>query len=141
MIANIIHAIDQIVTNPSVRNGRPFIVGTTITVADIAVAKTFSMMEAEEIAEHFRLSLPQVYSALAFYYDHKAEIDRSIEERRRLADEMKEKRVGSRQAVAARIEEVEWSNAALAYTMQRMDEEEGEDAPTYSLDDLKERYQ
>ncbi len=96
MITNTIQAIDQIAINSQVRNGRPFIVGTTITVADIAVAKVFTMMEAEEIADHYRLTLPQVYSALAFYYDHKTEIDQSIEDRRRLADEMKEKRVGSR---------------------------------------------
>jgi len=99
MITNTIQAIDQIATNPRVRNGRPFIVGTTITVADIAVAKVFSMMEAEEIAEYYRLTLPQVYSALAFYYDHRAEIDRSIEDHRRLADEMKESRVGSRHSL------------------------------------------
>ncbi len=96
MTTNVVHAIDQIATNPQVRNGRPFIVGTTITVADIAVAKIFWMMNAEEIADHFRLTLPQVYAALAFYYDHKVEIDQSIEDRRRLAEEMKEKRVGSR---------------------------------------------
>jgi len=96
MITNVVHAIDQIATNPQIRNGRPFILGTTITVADVAVAKVCGMMDAEELAEHFRLSLPQVYAALAFYYDHKAEIDQSIEEKRRLAEEMKEKRIGSR---------------------------------------------
>lgn len=98
MITNTIQAIDQIATNPQVRNGRPFIVGTTITVADIAVAKIFMRMEAEGIADNYRLTLPQVYSALAYYYDHKAEIDQSIEDHRHLAEEMKEKRVGSRHA-------------------------------------------
>lgn len=42
---------------------------------------------------------------------------------------------------AARQEEVEWSRAGLAYMMQRLDEEEGEDAPVYTLNDLKVRYQ
>jgi uncharacterized protein (DUF433 family) len=96
MTTDTIQAIDLIATNPRVRNGRPFIIGTTITVADIAATKIFMMMDAEEIADHYRLSLPQVYSALAFYYDHKAEIDQSIADRRRLAAEMKENRVGSR---------------------------------------------
>jgi len=41
---------------------------------------------------------------------------------------------------SARQEEIEWSDAALVYTMQRMDEEEGDDAPVYSLHDLKETY-
>ena len=96
MSVNTIQTIDQIATNPRVRNGRPFIIGTTITVADVAVAKVFMMMEAEEIAEHYRLTLPQIYSALAYYYQHKAEIDLNIEQRRQLAEDMKEKRVGSR---------------------------------------------
>lgn len=96
MTANLVHAIDQIASNPQIRNGRPFILGTTITVADIAVAKVCRMMDAEEIAEYYRLNLPQVYAALAYYYDHKIEIDQSLEDRRRLAEEMKEKRIGSR---------------------------------------------
>ena len=140
MDTNTILPIEQIATNPRIRNGRPFIVGITTTVADIAVAKVFMMMEADEIVDHYRLTLTQVYSALAFYYDHKAEIDQSIEDRRRLADEMKENRVGSRHSLVARREEIEWSNAALAYAVQRMDEEEGNEVPAYSLDDLKERY-
>ena len=40
-----------------------------------------------------------------------------------------------------RQEEVEWSRAGLAYMMQRMDEEEGEDAPVFTLNDLKQQYQ
>lgn len=96
MSINTIQAIDQIATNPRIRNGRPFIIGTTITVADVAVTKVFMMMDAEEIADYYQLTLPQVYSALAYYYELKAEIDLSIEQRRYLAEEMKEKRIGSR---------------------------------------------
>jgi uncharacterized protein (DUF433 family) len=92
----VIQHLDLIATNPHVRGGRPFIMGTTVTVADIAVAKVYQMLDADGIADWFDLSLPQVYAALAYYYDHKVEIDQSIEDRRRLAAEMKEKRVGSR---------------------------------------------
>ncbi|MBI5958661.1 MAG: DUF433 domain-containing protein [Chloroflexi bacterium] len=88
--------INLIAMNPEVRAGRPYLLGTTITVADIAIAKIFHRLEPEEIAENHNLTLPQVYAALAYYYDHKAEIDANIQERRRLAAEMKEKRVGSR---------------------------------------------
>ena len=93
---NVIQAIDLIATNPRVRSGRPFIVGTSITVADIAVAKIFMMMHAEEIADSYRLTLPQVECALAYYDEHKAEIDQDLSNRRQLAQEMKEKRAGSR---------------------------------------------
>ena len=89
-------SITLIAANPDVRGGRPYLIGTTITVADIAIAKIFHRQEPEEIADDYRLTLPQVYAALAHYYEHKAEIDASIQERRALAAEMKEQRVGSR---------------------------------------------
>ena len=93
---NTIQSINLIATNPNIRSGRPHIVGTTITVADIAIAKIYQMLEADDIADYFDLPLAQVHAALAYYYEHKAEIDESIQERRKLAAEMKEKRVGSR---------------------------------------------
>ena len=93
---NTILAINLIATNPAVRSGLPYIVGTTLTVADIAIAKVFWMMEADAIADYYEISLPLVYAALAYYYDHKDEIDADIDKRDRLAAAMKEKRVGSR---------------------------------------------
>jgi uncharacterized protein (DUF433 family) len=93
---NTIQSINLIATNPNIRSGRPHIVGTTITVADIAVAKIYQMLDADEIADYFDLPLAQVHAALAYYYENKVEIDESIQERRKLAAEMKEKRVGSR---------------------------------------------
>src|SRR3972149_10214056 len=89
-------SITLIATNPNGRGGPPYLIGTTITVADIAIAKIFHRQEPEEIAENHNLTLPQVYAALAHYYEHKAEIDASIQERRKIAAEMKGKRVGSR---------------------------------------------
>jgi len=93
---NVIQTIDLIATNPKIRGGRPFILGTTVTVADVAIAKIYQMLDADGLADWYDLTLPQVYSALAYYYDHKAAIDESILERRQLAAEMKEKRIGSR---------------------------------------------
>ena len=91
-----IEAINLIATNPEIRSGRPCIAGTSIEVAAIAVAKIIHGQSPEEIASDYRLSLPQVYAALAYYYDRKDQIDRSIKERKALAREMWEKRVGSR---------------------------------------------
>jgi uncharacterized protein (DUF433 family) len=88
--------IALIASDPQVRSGRPVIAGTTITVADIAIAKIFHGQDADGIAAWYDLSLPQVYAALAYYYDHKAEIDADIKRRDEFADVMKEKRVGSR---------------------------------------------
>ena len=89
-------SINLITVNPLVRNGRPCIAGTTLEVAVIAVAKVVGGQEPEEIAADYDLSLSQVYSALAYYYENKQEIDATIYQRRQLAQSLKEARIGSR---------------------------------------------
>jgi uncharacterized protein (DUF433 family) len=91
-----VQSINLISIDPQVRNGRPCIAGTSIEVSVIAIAKIVHGQSAEEIAVEYELLLPQVYAALAYYYDHKEEVDTTIQQRRKLALEMKEKRVGSR---------------------------------------------
>ena len=91
-----IQNLGLISTNPDVRGGRPCVAGTGITVADIVIAKVIHMLTPDDIATDYNLSLGQVYAALAYYYEHKNTVDKSIKERRQLAIEMKEKRVGSR---------------------------------------------
>ena len=91
-----IESINLIGIDPHIRSGRPYLIGTTITVADLVVTKIFQQRNPDEIAEDYEISLSQVYAALTYYYDHKAEIDASIAEQRRLAETMKEQRVGSR---------------------------------------------
>ena len=92
----VMQSINLITTNPKVRSGRPCLAGTTIEVSVIAIAKIVHGQSAEEIAADYDLSLPQVYAALAYYYDHKMEIDATIQERQQWAQAMKEKGVGSR---------------------------------------------
>ena len=92
----IVQSIDLITIDPNVRNSRPCIGGTTIEVSTIATARVVGGQEPEEIAADYELSLPQVYAALAYYYEHKQAIDATIQQRRQLALSMKEARVGSR---------------------------------------------
>ena len=91
-----IQSINSITINPSVRNGRPCIAGTSIEVSVIVSAKIVSGLEPDEIATDYDLSLSEVYAALSYYYDNKQIIDASINERRLLAQKLKEARVGSR---------------------------------------------
>ena len=37
-------------------------------------------LSADEIASEYDLSLADIHAALAYYFDHRAEIDRSIQE-------------------------------------------------------------
>lgn len=88
-------SINLIAVNPTVRRGRPFIVGTTVTVADVAMAKIYHHQDADGIAEWYGLSLPQVYAALSYYYDHKAEIDEQIRNQIRRAEALKDQAIGN----------------------------------------------
>lgn len=94
--------IELIAINPKVRRGRPYIVGTTVTVADIAIAKVYHGQDADGIAEWYDLTLPQTYAALAYYYEHKPEIDESIRDQIRRAEQLKENRVGNSGSLLSR---------------------------------------
>ena len=91
-----VQSINLIGINEKVRNGRPYIIGTTVTVADIAIVKIYHEQDADGIAEWFDLTLPQVYAALAYYYEHQEEMDGQIRAQIQRAKELKENRVGDR---------------------------------------------
>jgi len=80
---------DYIEASNSVRGGKPRIVGTRITVADIVLMHRRLGRALEEIAGTYDLRLAAVYAAMAYYYDHKDEIDRSLEEEEALAEAFK----------------------------------------------------
>lgn len=63
----------------------PFIAGTTTKVVELALDKIAYGWGAEELyLQHPHLTLGQIYSALAYYWDHQEELDADIQ--RRLAD-------------------------------------------------------
>jgi uncharacterized protein (DUF433 family) len=63
-------------------DGVPVIVGTTMKVAELVMEKTAYGWSAEEIHfQHPYLTLGQIHSALAYYWDHAEEIDRDIQHR------------------------------------------------------------
>jgi uncharacterized protein (DUF433 family) len=63
---------------PGVAGGKPRIAGHRITVQDVVVWHERLGLSADEIASEYGLSLAEVYAALAYYYDHREEIDRAI---------------------------------------------------------------
>jgi len=72
--------LDQYIeSTPDVRSGRPCIAGTLFTIADLAIKHLDLGQSLEEIAVMFHLSLAAVHAGMAYYYDHQAEIDASIE--------------------------------------------------------------
>ncbi len=65
---------------PGIAGGKPRIAGHCITVQNIAIWHERLGRSADEIATEYDLTLADVYAALAYYFDHREEIDRSIEE-------------------------------------------------------------
>lgn len=91
-----IHSIDLIASDPKVRGGRPCIAGTGLRVTDIVMAMLFHDQSPGEIAAAYSISLAEVYAALSYYYQHKAELDADLRQQIDRARDFKEKRVGSK---------------------------------------------
>ncbi len=62
----------------NIRGGKPRIVGTRIAVEDVAVMHLKMGYSLMEIALKYDLSLASVYAAMAYYFDHRDEIDRRM---------------------------------------------------------------
>jgi len=61
--------------------GRPLIAGTTMKVIELVVEYLAHGWSPDELKyQHPYLTLGQVYSALAYYADHREELDREIAE-------------------------------------------------------------
>lgn len=80
---------DYIETTPGTRGGKPKISGTRITVADVVLMHRRLGRALEEISGTYDLPLAAVYAAMAYYYDHKDEIDQSLDEEEGMADAFK----------------------------------------------------
>ena len=60
----------------------PIIAGTTMKVIELVVEKQAYGWSPEELQfQHPSITLGQIYSALAYYADHQAELDQEIERR------------------------------------------------------------
>jgi uncharacterized protein (DUF433 family) len=65
----------------------PIIADTTMKVVELVMAQRAYGWSPEELHfQHPYLSMSQICAALAYYWDHKDEIDASIEESLRFAD-------------------------------------------------------
>ena len=68
----------------------PIIAGTTMKVIELVLAQAAYGWSAEELHIQFpHLSLGQVYSALAYYWDHREELDSDIEKRLQKAEKIR----------------------------------------------------
>jgi uncharacterized protein (DUF433 family) len=69
----------------------PMIAGTTMKVIELALDHLAYGWSPEELHfQHPHLSLGQIHSALAYYWDHRAELDEDIERRFQLVDQLQQ---------------------------------------------------
>ena len=92
MVMNIL-SIDEIVSDPKVRSGRPVIRGTGLCVSDIVAWHLYGdKLSPEQIADQWQLPIGKIHAALAYYYLHQIEIDEemrnSAEDARRILAEL-----------------------------------------------------
>lgn len=69
----------HIVSRPGVRGGKPVLDTIAITVDIIAIEHELHGMTVDDLVREHEITKAQAHAALAYYYDHKAEIDARIE--------------------------------------------------------------
>lgn len=84
-------AYQYIVRTPEIVSGKPRIDGHRITVQNIAIWHDQMGYSVDEIASEYNLRLAEIYSALAYYYDHKEEIDGAISDSEAFIDSLRQK--------------------------------------------------
>ncbi len=101
-MARVVESINLIWRRPGCRRGRPTVIGRGLKVKRIVIDYCYEDGSASpgELAERYGATVAQVYAALAYYYQHQAEIDADISEDFRFDELLKSE--GSEVAVASR---------------------------------------
>jgi uncharacterized protein (DUF433 family) len=88
------------------KNGTPRVAGTRSSVANIVVDTMNGMTPADIHRGYPHLSMAQIHAALAYYYDHKDEIDADIARGEALYEAaLREGKVASRAELEKRLKE------------------------------------
>lgn len=82
--------LDQhIETRPDIAGGKPRITGHRITVRDIVIWHERLGKSVDEIASDYGLTLADVHAALAYYFDHRADIDKDMADGQAFAESLR----------------------------------------------------
>src|SRR5687768_3513164 len=81
----------HIESTPGICGGKPRLAGTRIRVQDVVIWHERMNLSADEIAsKHPQASLAAIYAALAYYHDHRAEIDEQMRQGEDLVEEIRQ---------------------------------------------------
>ena len=88
----IVQTLEQhIEITSEIAGGKPRIAGHRITVQNVVIWHERMGKTADEIATEYNLSLADVYAALAYYFDHRSEIDQAIKESEAFVEALRRK--------------------------------------------------
>jgi len=91
--------VQHIEATPGVMGGKPRIAGHRIRVSDIVVWHDRRGLSPDEIVDHYPgITLADVHAALAYYYDHRDEIEAEFEAEAKLVAEMQARHVSRLQS-------------------------------------------
>jgi len=76
---------------PGVLGGKPRVAGHRIRVIDVAIWHEKLGLSADSIASKHDLLLAEVYAALAYYYDHREQLEADLQADDAFVAEMKKK--------------------------------------------------
>lgn len=79
----------RIEMSPGIVGGKPRVAGRGLSVQHIVISHERVGHSPDEIADHYGLSLPEVYAALTYYFDHREEVDASIRGSEEHVEEMR----------------------------------------------------
>ncbi len=83
--------LDQLLAiTPGICGGKPRIANRRITIQDIAIWHERLGLSADQIATEFGLTLAEVHAALAYYFAHRDEVERSIRDGQTLAEAVRQ---------------------------------------------------
>ena len=81
---------EHIAKTPGICGGKACIAGHRIRVMDIVVMHERAGMSPDEIVDQFpSITLSDVHAALAYYFDHRDEIEAEFRREQEIADQMK----------------------------------------------------
>ena len=101
--ANVPVIAEHIEVTPGVCGGKPRIAGHRIRVQDIVLSHQRAGMTPDEIVTAFpTITLSDVYAALAYYHDHRAQIDADIKETDQFDVQLQMKEPSILEKIAAR---------------------------------------
>lgn len=85
---------EHIEIRPEVCGGKPCIAGTRIRVQDIYVWHELQGISADEITSRYpQVNMSDVYAALAYYWDHRDEMQRQMADETAFVEQMRQKHI------------------------------------------------